>query len=142
MVRDKPGAAEQGYDVAVTYSHNREGAEYTREQVEKLGRRCLVYPADLQDNCVAEGRVRQARNDLWQLNLLINNAGRGKRNSIFTATMEDLQYIVDTNFIDYLMAAGEAACIMVRDGTAGSVLFVTSTRGESAHPDDFIYGRI
>jgi glucose 1-dehydrogenase len=134
--------AEQGYDVAITYSRNREGAESTREQVEKLGRRCLVYPAALQNKGVAENVVRQARYDLGLLDLLINNAGRDARNSILTATREDLQSIIDTNFIGYLMAAGEAARIMVRDGTKGSILFVTSTRGESAHPDDFVYGGI
>ncbi len=134
--------AEQGYDVAITYSRNREGAENTKEQVEKLHRRCFVYAASLQDKGVAENVVRQARSDLGRLDLLINNAGRDTRNSILTATREDLQYIVDTNFIGYLMAAGEAARIMVREGTKGSILFVTSTRGESAHPDDFVYGGI
>ncbi len=134
--------AEQGYDVAITYSRNLEGAEYTREQVEKLGRRCLIYPAALQDKGVAESVVNKARKELGRLDLLINNAGRDARNSILTATREDLQYIVDTNFIGYLMAAGEAARIMVRDGTKGTILFVTSTRGESAHPDDFVYGGI
>ncbi len=134
--------AEQGYDVAITYSRNADGAEETRRQVEALGRRCFVYPANLQDKGVAEGIVRQARKDMGRLDLLISNAGRDARNSILTATREDLQYIVDTNFIGYLMAAGEAARIMVRDGTQGSILFVTSTRGESAHPDDFVYGGI
>ena len=134
--------AEQGYDVAITYSRNREGAESTREQVEKLHRRCFVYHAALEEKGVAEDIVRQARRDLGRLDLLISNAGRDARNSILTATREDMQYIVDTNFIGYLMAAGEAARIMVRDGTKGSILFVTSTRGESVHPDDFIYGGI
>lgn len=134
--------AEQGYDVAITYSRNREGAEATKAQVEKLHRRCFVYAASLEEKDVAEKVVRQARSDLGRLDLLISNAGRDTRNSILTAIREDLQYIVDTNFIGYLMAAGEAARIMVRDGTKGSILFVTSTRGESAHPDDFIYGGI
>ncbi len=134
--------AEQGYDVAITYSRNREGAESTREQVEMLHRRCFVYHAALEEKGVAEDIVRQARRDLGRLDLLISNAGRDARNSILTATREDMQYIVDTNFIGYLMAAGETARIMVRDGTKGSILFVTSTRGESVHPDDFIYGGI
>ncbi len=134
--------AEQGYDVAITYSRNREGADATREQVEKLHRRCFVYHAALEEKGVAESIVKQARHDLGRLDLLISNAGRDTRNSILTATREDLQYIVDTNFIGYLMAAGEAARIMVRDETRGSILFVTSTRGESAHPDDFVYGGI
>ena len=134
--------AAQGYDVAITYSRNQEGAEETREQVEKLGRRCFIYQAKLEEKGAAENVVKQGRKDLGRLDLLINNAGRDARSSILTATREDMQYIVDTNFIGYLMAAGEAARIMVRDGVQGSILFVTSTRGESAHPDDFIYGGV
>lgn len=134
--------AEQGYDVAITYSRNTQGAEETREQVEKLGGRCFIYQAKLEEPGAAEGVVKKARKDLGRLDLLISNAGRDARSSILTATREDMQYIVDTNFIGYLMAAGEAARIMVRDGVRGCILFVTSTRGESAHPDDFIYGGI
>lgn len=134
--------AEHGYDVAISYSRHPEGAEATRGQIEKLGRRCLIYHAALEEKDVAENLVRKARKDLGRLDLMVNNAGRDTRNSILTATRENLQYIVDTNFIGYLMAAGEAARIMVRDGTHGSIHFITSTRGESAHPDDFVYGGI
>ncbi len=134
--------AEQGYDVAITYSRNRDGADETKAEIERLGRRCLVYHAALEEKDVAENLVREARKDLGRLDLLVNNAGRDARSSILTATRENLQYIVDTNFIGYLMAAGEAARIMIKDGTAGSIHFVTSTRGESAHPDDFVYGGI
>jgi glucose 1-dehydrogenase len=134
--------AKHGYDLAITYGRNADGAQLTKVEIEKLGRRCFVYQAFLEKENVAEEIVRRGRGDLGALTLLVNNAGRDSRNSILTATREDLQNIVDTNFIGYLVAAGEAARIMVRDGVAGSIHFVTSTRGESAHPDDFVYGGI
>ena len=134
--------AEHGYDVAITYSSNEEGARETQASIEALGRRCLVYQASLELDGVAEGVVRRAHDELGRLDLLVSNAGRDQRNSVLTATRADLQRIVDTNFIGYCMAAGEAARWMVRDGVAGSIIFVTSTRGESPHPDDFVYGGI
>ena len=134
--------AEHGYDVAITYSRNEAGAHETRRQVETLGRRCLIYQASLEEEGVAERMVRAARDGLGGLTLLVNNAGRDTRNSVLTATREDMRYILETNFYAYCLAAGEAARGMVRDGTRGSIIFVTSTRGESAHPDDFLYGGI
>lgn len=132
--------AEQGYDVAITYGANEAGALDTQGQIEALGRRCFVYQASLELPGVAEDTVRRAIRDLGGLSLLVNNAARDTRNSILTATREDIAYLVDTNFTAYCMAAGVAARSMVRTGTAGSIIFITSTRAESPHPDDFIYG--
>ena len=134
--------AEHGYDVAITYNRNEEGARETQRQVEALNSRCFVYQASLEAEGVAEETVRRARSDLDGLTLLVNNAGRDKRNSILTTTREDMRHILETNFYAYCLAAGEAARGMVRQGMRGSIIFVTSTRGESAHPDDFLYGGV
>lgn len=134
--------AEHGYDVAITYGRNEEGARKTQQEIETLGRRCFVYQASLEVPGVAEEITQRAHDDLGSLTLLVNNAGRDGRHSVLTATRGDIQYIVETNFTAYCMAAGVAARAMVRDGIAGSIIFITSTRGESAHPDDFIYGGI
>lgn len=134
--------AEHGYDVAIAYGRNEDGARDTQRQIEALGRSCFVYQASLEKDGVAEELVRKAHQDLGGLSLLVNNAGRDSRNSVLTATRADIDHIVSTNFTGYCMAAGAAARAMVRDGVPGSIIFVTSTRGESAHPDDFIYGGI
>jgi NAD(P)-dependent dehydrogenase (short-subunit alcohol dehydrogenase family) len=39
--------AEHGYDIAITYGKNPDGAEKTRQQIEALGRRCFVYQATM-----------------------------------------------------------------------------------------------
>jgi len=134
--------AEHGYDVAITYHRNEEGARETQRQIEALDRRCAVYQASLEADGVAEETVRRAHADLGGLTLLVNNAGRDTRNSVLTTTRADMRYVLETNFYAYCLAAGEAARRMVRDGTRGSIIFVTSTRGESAHPDDFLYGGV
>ena len=134
--------AEHGYDVAITYGRNEAGARETQRQIEALGRRCFVYQASLEVEGAAERTVRAAHQDLGGLTLLVNNAGLDTRNSVLTATREDMRVLLEINFYAYCLAAGEAARAMVRDGTRGSIIFVTSTRGEVAHPDDFLYGGI
>jgi len=41
--------AEEGYDVAITYGKNPEGAEKTKAEIEALGRKCYCYQATLQE---------------------------------------------------------------------------------------------
>lgn len=134
--------AEQGYDVAITYGKNAEGGEKAKQAIEALGRKCFLYQASLQEEGVAEEIVRRAHKDLGGLTLLVNNAGRDTRNSVLTTTREDIRFILETNFYAYCLAAGQAARLMIRDNVAGSIIFVTSTRGQSPHPDDFLYGGI
>lgn len=132
--------AEHGYDVAITYNRNDKGAQDTKVQIEAMGRRCFIYQASLEVEGVAEETVRRAHAEMGGLTLFVNNAGRDMRNSVLTTTRDEIRYLLETNFYAYCLAAGEAARCMVRDGTRGSIIFVTSTRGESAHPDDFLYG--
>ena len=134
--------AEEGYDLAITYAGHEEGARVTQRAIEAMGRRCEVLQASLEVEGVAEKTVRTAYELLGHLDVLVNNAGRDGRHSVLTATRADMMRLLDINFMGYCLAAGECARLMVRDGIAGSIMFITSTRGSSAHPDDFIYGGI
>ena len=132
--------AEKGYDVAITYHGRLEGALDTKKQIEALGQKCFVYQASLEKADVPEKTVNQARKDLGGLDLLVCNAGRDSRNSILDVTEADLRFLYENNYRNYILCASAAARVMVKDGTAGSIIFITSTRAEQAYPDDFIYG--
>ena len=134
--------AEQGYDIAITYGKNKEGGEETQKHIQSLGRRCFLYQANLEEPEVPVAIVRQAHKDLGRLDVLVNNAGRDGRHSVLSATAEDLDYIYSTNFRGYCLAAGEAARHMVKDGIKGNIVFITSSRGDRAYAEDFIYGGI
>lgn len=132
--------AEHGYDLAITYAGNREGAEKTRRQVEAVGKRCFVYQASLEKPEVPAQVIAQARQDLGRIDLMVCNAGRDARNSVLTATAEDFDRLYTANFRAYCLCAGAAARHMVKDNIQGSIIMISSTRGEQAYPDDFIYG--
>lgn len=132
--------AEKGYDVAITYNKRMEGALETKRQIEALGRKCFVYQASLNEVDVPEKTVNQAHKDLGHLDLMVCNAGRDSRVSILTVTEADLRFLYESNYRNYILCASAAARHMVKDGIAGSIIFITSTRAEQAYPDDFIYG--
>ena len=67
--------AREGADVAVTYLHDREGAELTRRTVEGAGRKALVVRLDQRRPEEVRRLFREVREGLGTPSLLVNNAG-------------------------------------------------------------------
>jgi NAD(P)-dependent dehydrogenase (short-subunit alcohol dehydrogenase family) len=59
---------------------------------------------------------------------------------VLTVTPEEMDALYATNLRNYFLCAGAAGRHMVKDGTAGSIIMITSVRGNLAHPEDFLYG--
>jgi glucose 1-dehydrogenase len=132
--------AERGYDLAVTYSTSREGAEETRALVEARGRRCFVYQAELQRPEVPESITIKAIEDLGGLDVLVNNAGQTKFHSLFAADVELMDYIYGLDFRAPVLCAKQAAIHMRAEGIRGSIVNITSTRAFRSYPEDSLYG--
>jgi NAD(P)-dependent dehydrogenase (short-subunit alcohol dehydrogenase family) len=132
--------AEEGYDVAITYGENAEGAQKTRQDIEALGRKCFVYQAHMQEAEVPERTVKRAIRDLGHLDLLVNNAGRSPFKPLLLSTAADMDYLYGLNYRGYLLAAGAAGRHMAANGIKGCIIFITSSRAERAYPYDCLYG--
>jgi NAD(P)-dependent dehydrogenase (short-subunit alcohol dehydrogenase family) len=132
--------AEHGYDVAITYNRNPEGAEQTRGDIEALGRRCLIYQASFQDTSAPAKLVDEVHAAYGRIDVMCCNAAKDSRHSILTVTPEEIEEMTRVDFAGYLLLAGAAARHMVRDGIKGSIFFTTSTRGERAYAEDVVYG--
>ena len=133
--------AEHGYDVAITYNTRKEGAEETKAEIEKLGRRCFVYQASLENAEVPQQVMNRAHADLGRIDLCVCNAGNGGfRGSVLSVTPEEVNQVYEVNFRNYILCAGAAARYMVADEIAGNIIFITSSRWEMAYPDDYLYG--
>ena len=134
--------AQNGYDLAITYAKNNDSAKAVQKEIEALGRRCFVYEAHLEQPDGPETAVNRARTDLGRLDVMVCNAGKDVRSSVLTATAEDLDYLYTNNLRNYLLCAGAAARHMVNDKTAGSIIMISSVRGQLARFDDFYYGAL
>ena len=132
--------AEEGYDVAITYGGNPDGAAQTQREIQAMGRECFVYQASMHEADVPERMVKQAVADLGHLDLLVNNAGKSPFKTLLLSTAEDMDYLYGLNYRGYLLASGAAARHMVLNGIKGSIIFITSSRAERAYPYDFLYG--
>jgi glucose 1-dehydrogenase len=86
--------AEEGADVVVNFRNNRDGAESTRVQIEKLGRRTASIQADVGQVADARRLVEEAVAALGGLDILVNNAGIEKNASFIDVTEEDYNAVI------------------------------------------------
>ncbi|HUR04815.1 MAG TPA: SDR family NAD(P)-dependent oxidoreductase [Nonomuraea sp.] len=117
--------AEAGADVALVSRSADPLAEVAKE-IEALGRRAVVLPADLTDRDAATGAVAAAIDGLGHLDIVVNNAG----GSNFLVEFKDLRLsgwdkLLRLN-LDSTMAVCHAVAPHLLDRGAGSVINVAS----------------
>ena len=71
--------AEDGADVAITYRRDRDAADETVAELEKLGRRASAYPASVDSQEDDEALVAAVLADFGFVDILVNNAGIASR---------------------------------------------------------------
>lgn len=89
--------AQEGANVIINYRANRNGAEQTRAEIEKLGRRVAVIQADVSKIPETRRLLKSAVEQLGPIDILVNNAGVEKKAEIFDVAEEDYQRVIDTN---------------------------------------------
>jgi len=133
------GLAHAGADVAVSA---RDGAalEVLREQIETLGRRAYVLPADLTDAAACRHLGERAIEALGRVDVLVNNAGGSSFFGPFTqlrfAGWEKTMRLNVDSIVHLSQVVGGH---MVERGT-GSVINVASVAGLSGAPMLAAYG--
>jgi len=127
--------ARAGCDVAISYVTNREAAEAVRREVERTGRECLAYKAEVSSKAEADGMVADVLSRWGELDTVVNNAGvwtyleMGEMDeAVYRETMA-----VNVDGVFYLTNA--AVSSMKKKGR-GCIINVGSTagvRGEAHH---------
>ena len=127
--------AQAGADVALNYVSNQKAAEEVLKSVEKLGRRCLVYKADMSARSEVDRMVGDILGKWGELDTLVNNAG------VWTylemGRMDDAVYreTIGIN-VDGVFYATNAVVPAMKEHGRGWIINVTSTagiRGEALH---------
>jgi NAD(P)-dependent dehydrogenase (short-subunit alcohol dehydrogenase family) len=132
--------SEAGCDIAFTYNSQLDEAETLKAEVERKGRRCFFYQASLQHPDVAEAVTARAAQELGGIDLLVCNAGLTRHNDLLHLEGELIDFVYNLNYRSYLLCAKTAANDMVARGEKGNIIFIASTRGIRAYPEDAIYG--
>ena len=111
--------AREGYDLAVSYATQREEAQtLSRELEEEYGGKCFFYQASLERP----------------------GAGVTRFENLLDMTPEVFDLLFNLDFKNYILMMQAAARYMVRHKVRGSLVNITSSRGERAYAGDFLYG--
>jgi 3-oxoacyl-[acyl-carrier protein] reductase len=127
--------AKAGSDIAINYLSNTAAAEEVRKEVDKAGRKCLLFRANIGREDEAKRMVETAAGELGGIDVLVNNAGvwtYGEMGDmpadVWTETMRanlDSVFFVTNAVVPHMIKRGQ-----------GWIINVSSTaaiRGEAFH---------
>lgn len=130
-----------GYDVVFSYrTHSEDAYALVNEMTEQFGTKCACFPAQLETPGEGKAFFGRAVEFLGGLDLLVNNAGVTKFESIVDLTEKTLDYMINLDFRNYVILMHEASRFMAKHGIRGAIVNITSSRSQRAYPSDGIYG--
>src|ERR1700723_4807124 len=127
------GFAQAGADVLVNYSSDEPGAQQTAEIIERLGRKAVVFQA----NVSREGEVNAMFDCMFKtfgrLDICVPNAAIQLNAKVDEMTLEQWQGVIDVNLTGMFLCAREAIRAFKRQGierslsyACGKLIFMSS----------------
>ena len=127
-----------GFDVAIGYASDADGAAATAAAVEALGARASTHAADVADEAQAAAMVDAAEDALGPLDAVVLNAGITRDGLAVRMSAEDWAAVIDTNLSGAFFTARPALRGMLRR-RAGSIVAVSSVVGLIGNPGQANY---
>ena len=108
------------------------------QEIEAAGGRALAVPADISQEADVERLKTAAHVAFGQVDILVNNAGVGKNGTVMTLTIEDFDWIMNTNFRGTFLCTKAFMPEMI-ERQSGNIIFVGSVAGMMGLPNEPIY---
>jgi glucose 1-dehydrogenase len=134
--------AREGYDIAFSYYSAQAEAEELRGELERMGVRAEYFRAALHETGAPRELCRRAIDAMGGIDVMVCNAGVTRFDSIFDLSEEKIDQLYSLNYRAYLMCARYAAEDMRSRSAPGRIIFIASTRGIRAYPEDAVYGSL
>jgi NAD(P)-dependent dehydrogenase (short-subunit alcohol dehydrogenase family) len=129
--------ARQGATV-VMWDRDADGLRKIQAKLEKEGFRIISRVIDLTSPNDIVRAVKEEHDELGNIDVLINNAGLGRSNSPYDLSVDDWDYVINTNLRGTFLCAREVAKVM-RVGKKGSIVNIASTRALMSEPNTEAY---
>ncbi len=131
--------AHAGADVVIAEIDLRR-ADQTAELVRAAGREALAVPTDVLDTDQVRAAVAAVDDRFGRLDILVNNAGGVSARRFLEQSERSWRRHIDINLVSVLAATSAAVPLMIRGGSGGSIVNVSSIEGTRAAPMFAVYG--
>ena len=133
--------AREGYDIAFSYATREDEAEQVARMIDSgCDVNCFFHQANYEQPGAGKAFFDWAVARLGGLDLLVNNAGITRMEPIQDLTEATMDAMIALDFRNYILMMHYASRIMIEQGIGGSIINITSSRGERAYPGDGVYG--
>lgn len=133
--------AQKGYRLVLTcHSEREETEQLAQELAHQYGTDSYIIESNLAEQEEVERTIREAVEHYDRIDLLVNNSGGSTMNPLVELEPDDINWMINLDYRAPILATRYAAQAMIERQIAGSIIYITSSRGERAYPGDSIYG--
>jgi len=127
--------ARDGFDIALNdVSSKRDQLRTVADDIEKMGRRTHLVPADVTVEGEVVGMVQGATEELGGLNVMVANAGVGLIKDIASTRLDEWERVMTVNARGTFLCYKCAAAQMITQGRGGRIIGASSVAGKLGHP--------
>jgi len=121
--------AADGWDVGLTYAHDRIACEATAEAVRRTGRRAVTLQVEAREPASIEAAVAKIERELGPLTAVVVNAGTTRDGLAVRMSADDWREPIEVN-LEGTASAIRASAARMLPRREGSIVAVTSVVGE------------
>jgi glucose 1-dehydrogenase/3-oxoacyl-[acyl-carrier protein] reductase len=126
--------AEAGADVVISPHSNLTGAESCAERIRQIGREPLVVACDVRDEGQVTALFNAALERFGRVDALVNNAGITEPRPLLEMTAAEWDRTLGINLRGMFLCTQRAAREMVKQGSGGRIVNLSSVHGFAAVP--------
>jgi glucose 1-dehydrogenase len=135
--------AEEGADIVVNFRANGEEADATAEEIRRLGRRALVWQADVSDRSAVDEMIAGAVEEFGRLDIVVANAARSRRGHVVELEWDQILGIFDVCLFGVFHTCQLGARQMISQAEAGrgggKIIVIGSVHSEIPVPGAAAY---
>jgi 3-oxoacyl-[acyl-carrier protein] reductase len=119
--------AEDGANVAITYTKGTNAAAAVVKEIQRAGRKALAIQADAADAAAVNAAIEETVTTFGRLDVLVNNAGTAIPKTFEETTLEEMDRMIDINLRGIFITT-QAALKHMKSG--GRIISIGSSVGE------------
>jgi glucose 1-dehydrogenase len=117
------GLAQAGADVLVNYNSDEAGAHWTAEEIRKLGRKAVIFKADVAEESEVEAMFRKMVEEFGRLDICIPNSALQLNAPVDQMTMAQWQRVINVNLGGVFLCSRESVRLFKKQGIDRSVSY-------------------